>query len=1613
MLDGVVNASANSNVEIQIGSGQPFQSVAHSGGAWHFDWLTGALDGATVAVTARVTDGYGRAASVTKNVYVDVVAPSQVNLDVSAQDGGNPAVTLNSDAAVRFNNPKLIMDWGAATDGSGIATYYVGFTTNPLVNLGDLTAQNATHFEFTPNEATVYYAQLVSEDAYGNRSAMTAGPFYVDAPTTPDLVDDMNYDGWRDSGASWVSSDHALALNTPNTSAQNLFASWNADTLRMLWQGADWNSQGDLFVYLDTNAGGATQLYDPYPADAGANALRLPDGFDANYLVWIQNRADATLWQFNGGWSQVAALDATRFYADSTRADIRLSLNALGLTPASSLKFIALASEENTLQVWASAPDKNPLNSARVTSALGQGRALTQYALTQYYAFPTLTSGVLPNGGKRPGGAMQATLDAAVGGIRVGFLQDSLFDAVTPNARLDADGDGQPDRALPFGMQLVNVGDGQTLQYVLRYENRGSETARNVTLTARAFGALRINGGQTIQTINLGDVGIGISNTVTINGDINTALNDQSAELDIAIADELHGAFDWLWALHPVNAQPPTTVTIASADEWARPGVNTVFGAVNDLLGVQTIQLDVNGQLTNCPVNDPHAGVWSCAFDAGALTGLNELSVRARATNVSNLTSAWTPPLKLLVDTTPPTVTLDAAVDAMLTDGIIGLNETQWSGQIQDNRAAHAFALCDGVAFTSFCAQGDVVPSDDTTGAWNNNLANLMAGDGISKTVSIYGFDGAGNRSATPAQRTFTLDTIAPVITVTQQITASLEARVLIDAPTTQAELTAQQAPPEAQFGLRGIVSDGGGVAEMYAYLVTADGASKTETVQLTLSDAHNGAWTYTPLNPPAAAFTVFIGARDIAGNVRVIGSYQAQGDNSVTLFIPLLGRRFLTASQDALLATATLTPTATLTTTTTTATATATPTLTATATLTTTATATATLTPTLTTTITPTLTPTETPTVTETATETPTLAFTATPTETPTDVPTETPTVVACAAPPQPVTLLAPQNDATVTTKRVTLEWSAADCVDSYRVVVRDADGKAIVRVNKITDFSFRTEPLAKGRYTWEIVAINGYGMTHSETWQFRVKPETSLSEFKTIGFVAPLNENESRASADAFAKVTRSPTRRPTRDLTANPRRTRTPTDAPTDILTETPTFAPTDATIETPELTPLPAPQAADKAVAPGRMMTQLRVFNTSAKQVARVQFEIFDAQGNRVFADKFRIKPNAARLVELPASLAQNFVGNARLSADQRIQAIVIDTNGKTGATDTYEAPSRASTLLTLPFVRHLKLDTRNSLFAIQNVTANSANATLRIFDPDGIQIIAQALTLAPNGSAYINSNDLFPTGAFVGSAQITSDQPLAAALLALDIKDTASTSAFTPSQAAPSMLAPFVTRRVRATGVIPRWTEIYARNQDTQPTDITVEFFTNAGESRGVVTRANVAAGGIASFNTRESEFKFLGKKFNGWARVTAPGAPLAVTILNAQNRGKQLATVNAAAESELSARVGCPDLKVDATTKSILTLLNGDAHDAANVRLRVYDSESGAQVADVTVKVNAASAYSVTSPHGFYQPLQPEFRGTLRITTVKGGAREIVALARTYTLNAKGRATSARAYMCQ
>jgi hypothetical protein len=145
------------------------------------------------------------------------------------------------------------------------------------------------------------------------------------------------------------------------------------------------------------------------------------------------------------------------------------------------------------------------------------------------------------------------------------------------------------------------------------------------------------------------------------------------------------------------------------------------------------------------------------------------------------------------------------------------------------------------------------------SGTWSYSLLDLARGDGVAATLRLYGFDAAGNSSA-PLTRSFTLDTVPPRITV--------------------------EPPANPLAELRGTVTDGGGVAELYVRIDQPGVASRWERLSLS-----GNSWSYRPSLSAAVAYTLTVEARDRAGNRSASAAY-TNGATRVNVYVPMIANR-------------------------------------------------------------------------------------------------------------------------------------------------------------------------------------------------------------------------------------------------------------------------------------------------------------------------------------------------------------------------------------------------------------------------------------------------------------------------------------------------------------------------------------------------------------------------------------------------------------------------------------------------------------------------------------------------------------------------------------------------
>ncbi|GIK56874.1 MAG: DUF11 domain-containing protein [Chloroflexi bacterium] len=852
--------------------GHPFRAATLSGNNWQLPWLVGDMDGDSFPLVARATDRAGQTGQASQTVTVDVVPPQAGTITLL-----HNSEVLTASQTIYQANPELEITWQPFSDGSGLQGYYVGWTTAPTPTLAALTfvppAGPLQHIQ-TAGEAEIRYAHVIAIDSYGNRSQHTFGPFYVDGPATPDLISHpdggvfSSYLGWLDSGATQLGGDFALLNGNYGQSSQGgpqrFYLSWDDAALRMAWDGANWDTDGDLFIYLDTAVGGASTLYNPYTGTP-TTTISFPTGMTPNYAILVEDSSTATLFTWTGSvWQPVGPLPLTDNGSPIT--DLYLPFAQVGLTNSSTLRLLAVASEEEGLRLWAAAPDKNPLNSEWVVNPIAIGRDLNVYSLTLYHQTP-LALGTLPDDGRFAESDLQVSVSASPAGVSVGYLGSSLLDVLTPGDRIDADGDGNIDVELPIVLDQPPLANGQTVTFTIQYANHGPVTATNVVVNLEDWGALTLTGNP---NISLGNVGPGETGAVAVTAVVNSA-NGISAELTAVIGDGWRGTHDWAWVQHDLDATPPD-LALTFPVEWIRPFTQTFQGTVVDASGLNSVTIEwqplPGGPVQTDACNDanPLDNTWACPVNVGNLSGFTQVRVRIAGIDRASNASGFSAPIFLTVDSTAPSVVLSDAFEAAIADGFLSAKENLISGQVVDDYRASLIEICTEADNPVTCSVRPVVPGDTPTGDWSLRLP-VDGADGEPVTLVFYGRDAVGNRSV-PVIRSFQIDSTPPQLTAVQHIT--------------QINLSN---PPIGPI-LSGTVTDGGEVGEVLVRVSRPDGGV------VWLPASRNGQnWTFPNSFTAPGTYQLMVEAWDVAGNGRASQPFTlvVTGTAVQRLYLPLL----------------------------------------------------------------------------------------------------------------------------------------------------------------------------------------------------------------------------------------------------------------------------------------------------------------------------------------------------------------------------------------------------------------------------------------------------------------------------------------------------------------------------------------------------------------------------------------------------------------------------------------------------------------------------------------------------------------------------------------------------
>lgn len=764
----ITSADPDAIVDVQIGSNGEWQAATVSAGNWSLELEPIYLTAESMTTTVRATDGANQQTIITETVTVDIAAPTFLDVAFSYDQDGTWQ-TLTNTYQTLTDASMLRMRWTIEDDD--LVELYAGLTESETATREQLTELATTDREYvgTVNDQATMYAHLIGVDAVGNETVSSSGPYYIDRVLTPDLVTNLDYNDWHNDDTligllQTTALTESVATLSTLAAQQQLYGSWDADGVRLDWQGADWDVDGDLFIYFDTVSGGATTLYNPYPATQADTLIYLPgnrpeltarqqqsaavqrnartlDAHEADYLVWIQDSDNADLMRWDGDkWVLDTVLTDAQFQTESSTTALYLPFNALGVGDPTSVNFkmLAVASEEYELRLWGAMPNNNPANSERVVSTNGFAES-HRFAMTHQYQWLDMGAGIAPSDGQFVDSRLAVTISADPDGITYSLLQSGLFwlwDAVI------FDDVGSEDDVFSFlDTDIPAVGIDEEINFTVTVENKGTRPANQVVVDIAAWDALHLpdvfDAGEFENLIvDMGDIPAGETATFAFVGELDDSdivavyeecmadepedpddcYNDADefgwATLDAFVDDGLSAELsadplEWIWVDHSVDAVPPVYLSIDTPQNVVGSDVVSIAGYVYDESQLAQVELIVTNladdatQALACVV-EGEGGFWSCEWDnRGAING-DHFALSARAIDIHGHVGNWSAPNNVTVDAIRPTVSIGPD-SAALDDATVGVETVAITGLADDNSGVTAVEVCTVTANSESC----------------------------------------------------------------------------------------------------------------------------------------------------------------------------------------------------------------------------------------------------------------------------------------------------------------------------------------------------------------------------------------------------------------------------------------------------------------------------------------------------------------------------------------------------------------------------------------------------------------------------------------------------------------------------------------------------------------------------------------------------------------------------------------------------------------------------------------------------------------------------------------------------------------------------------------------
>ena len=707
------------------------------------------LDATTIPVKVRVTDFYGNSTIGIATFTVDTAGPrlrSGINLD----DG--PAIGMHLD-----NRAPATFSWLMPIDASGTITQLGEFSERGgIFGGGEEGEEGGEPGEITVDPPTVvlnsnvhnttirtdfggqFIASMGARDAAGNLTYIWEGPWYVGLVGDDNLI-------WKNRGQSirstqdgvvdikaqeYLTPTEWLDDDTRPARTQSLYATWDGQHSYVAWQGADWSTDGTMWVYYDLIDGGTTtpvtrSVTLPFEADMAVATATTDSG-------WLHT----VRYQFNGS-SWVQAFEGTGGSAVNTgERGIEFKLNPGGVDNSSlydNHRMMAYAVNDAG-EVWSAFPTSNSLDGA----------------FEDYFDWNITTGSDLL---KLPLGAQLPTLAVSITGD-------------------------------PF---LANtITNDETITYTVGIVNKGSNTADPVTVhlaTDSILSFVSVDGAMcnscaTAQNwlLDVGAIAPNATQQITV---VAQLASNVAGATSVTTTLEVFGhgvGMENATLVHEIDIAPPTVSIDTNPGQVIGRGMQAIYGtAVDAGGGLAKVEVSIDG--TNWQTATGTTS-WEAFVDFQNDTRSTTTTVYARATDMHGLVGNVVTKM-LIVDNVAPLITPTVPISPV--NGTIFV----LAGTASDPDPTDAEVEYIEVRFGDDSAEwtqgtANARSNGTTTQTWSYGWA-LPNDDYVTHTVRYRATDYGGNTTTTNWYH-IVVDNVAPTVIIDTHNTTVEDANPVIAA---------------------------------------------------------------------------------------------------------------------------------------------------------------------------------------------------------------------------------------------------------------------------------------------------------------------------------------------------------------------------------------------------------------------------------------------------------------------------------------------------------------------------------------------------------------------------------------------------------------------------------------------------------------------------------------------------------------------------------------------------------------------------------------------------------------------------------------------------------------